>query len=60
MVAAMPNATREEYWQREAAGGADLGRVKPPAKLPMLMWWVFVAPRSFGYSRGFGAICFFG
>jgi hypothetical protein len=58
MVAAMPNATREEYWQRKAAGCDDLGRVKPPAKLPMLLWGSLSRPRSFGYSRGFRAICF--
>jgi hypothetical protein len=41
-VAAMPDAMREQYWRRKAAGGEDLAHVKPPSQLPIILWWLFV------------------
>jgi hypothetical protein len=59
MVAAMTEAMKEEYWRRKAAGGEDLARVKPPSKLPMLLWWVFVfGPLLWAFWKVWGALLF--
>jgi hypothetical protein len=59
MVATMPDAMKEEYWKRIAEGGDNLAHVKPPSKLPMLLWWVFVAgPLLWAFWKVWGALLF--